>query len=149
MSTRPDFVIRNIHQQLTESALVYKVLAEKADEQGLKNLFEEMSASRAPMISVLAHEVESHGKEMPLPGTVGGIVDRIWLRVRDPLSHPDGTRILDECERAEVRLLEHYDEALTGEDVLMHLKKVLEQQRALVASNIATLQRAGAVRSRH
>jgi uncharacterized protein (TIGR02284 family) len=143
MSTLPAFVIKNIYQQLAESALMYKVLAEKADEQGLKKLFEEMRASREPMISTLAREVETHGVEMPLRGTLGGIVDRIWLRVRDTLAHPVGTAVLHECERAEARLLDHYDEALAGEGLPLHLRPVLEQQRALVARNIASLQEAG------
>jgi uncharacterized protein (TIGR02284 family) len=143
MSTLPAFVIKNIYQQLAESALMYKVLAEKADEQGLKNLFEEMRASREPMISTLGRELETHGVEMPLRGTLGGIVDRIWLRVRDTLAHPVGTAVLHECERAEARVLDHYDEALAGEELPLQLRPVLEQQRAMVARNIATLQEAG------
>ncbi len=143
MSNRPDFIIRNIHQQLTESALTYRVLAEKADDQALMELFEEMSALRGSMISALTHEVEALGEEMPLPGTIGGIVDRIWLRVRDSIARPVATALLDECERAEARLLEHYDEALAAKDLPTHMRTVLEQQRVLVASKIATLQRAG------
>lgn len=142
MSTLPAFVIKNIYQQLAESALMFKVLAEKADEQALKNLFDEIRASREPMISNLAREAEAHGVEMPLRGTLGGIVDRIWLRVRDTLAHPVGSAVLHECERAEARLLDHYDEALAGVDVPMPLRPLLEQQRTLVARNVATLQEA-------
>jgi uncharacterized protein (TIGR02284 family) len=142
MSARPDNRIQVIYGQLQESALSYRVLAEKVREPGLKQLFQEVAASRRPMIDSLSHEIGLDGKEMPHGGSIGGIVDRIWLRVRDSISHPEGSVVLDECQRGEMRLLEHYDVALMGADVPRHVKRVLEGQRSTIRGNITALTRA-------
>ncbi len=139
MVAQPPLQIRMIYKQLADSALAYQVIAEKADGTW-RSLFAEISASRGPMIRALANAVERVGEKMPLPGSVGGIVDRIWLRVRDAISHPDMQMVVEESERAEARLLDHYDQALADGDLPGHMKRILAQQRGMIAGNLSAMQ---------
>lgn len=143
MNTPPNTDLRTIHRQLHESALIFHVLAERSSQKELRALFQQLEASRGPMVRALSHEVAQDGQEMPSAGTLGGIVDRIWLRVRDTIAHPDPRHLLSESALAEEHLRDHYRSALDDAAIAPHVKELLAGQLRGIEANIADLRRAG------
>lgn len=142
MSTIATPQIRDIFDHLNESALTYDQFAERSTDEARKARMSRIGADRADMARSLARSAARIGLELPPAGSVGGVMNTVWMGIRGSLAPNDEAATTGQCILADRRLAEHYSEALAEEDTPEALKALFEEQRGMIQADIRTLETA-------
>lgn len=93
----------------------YETAAKETEEQDLKTLFAQFSATSQKCKTELTNEVNKLGGK-PAEGTlVSGKFFRVWMDVKAALTGKDRKAILNSCEYGEDMAKETYEKALNNE----------------------------------
>jgi len=115
----------------------YETAAEETEEQDLKTLFAQFSATSQHCNAELKAEVSNLGGE-PAEGTmVSGKFFRVWMDVKAALTGKDREAILNSCEYGEDVAKDTYEKALKNdaEDLTSELVTILKAQHTLLVAD--------------
>lgn len=113
----------------------------------LRQLFEHGSTTSAAHVAELNALVLQYGGRPSLHGTVGGAVQRAWVRLRDSVNGLTDEGLIDDCERAEAHALARFRSALSVErlpggarELITRQTEVVERHRDLLRQRREALQ---------
>ena len=115
----------------------YETAAEETDEQDLKTLFAQFSATSQQCNAELKAEVSNLGGE-PAEGTkVSGKFFRVWMDVKAALTGKDRKAILNSCEYGEDVAKDTYEKALKddAENLTDEMQTMIKAQHTMLAAD--------------
>jgi uncharacterized protein (TIGR02284 family) len=115
----------------------YETASKVTDEQDLKILFAEFSATSKKCKQELIMEVTKLGGEVDEGTMISGKFFRGWMEVKAALTGHDRKAILDSCEYGEDVALDTYKTALSNnsDDISSDQKTMLNAQYALIKAD--------------
>lgn len=84
----------------------------------LKMFFKRRAAQRGDFARDLRREILSYGEMPEESGTLRGTTHRFWTNIRSLLSENKQEAVLEECLRAEKKVIEEYNEILKEQKTL-------------------------------
>ena len=115
----------------------YETASNETEEQDLKIVFEQFSATSKKCKQELEAEVKKLGGE-PAEGTkTSGKFFRVWMDVKAALTGKDRKAILNSCEYGEDQAQDTYEKALENdtENLSMEQQTMIKAQHALLGSD--------------
>lgn len=127
--------------RVIDSADGYEQAASSAKSGVLKGVFEERAKMRRGFASELRTELKKLGKDADDDGSLLAAAHRVFLDLKTLVGGNDNERALEEVERGESDLIEHYEQAL--KDLPMHgtSRTIVQEQLACVRRDLASAKR--------
>jgi uncharacterized protein (TIGR02284 family) len=121
-------ILRKLIRALLDSQEGYRLAAEHAQSEDLKVMFMAFSTQRAQFAGELQNEVLRLGMpDPPFDRSFTGALQRTWIKLKTALASDKDRLLLTECEAAEDRIVEAYDDALR-ERLPRYIRDRLEEQ---------------------
>jgi uncharacterized protein (TIGR02284 family) len=109
-----------------DGAAGFRLAAESAETEALKELFMELSEQREFMVTDLQGEIRSLGSEPNEGGSIAGAFQRGWLNIKHVASDHDDHAILEEVRAGEEAAIRSYQDALR-EDLPPLTRQMIER----------------------
>jgi uncharacterized protein (TIGR02284 family) len=108
----------------------FQEAADNIKDPDLKQFFANASIERARFVGELQQEARALGGDPDDSSSVAGALHRAWIDIKGTFTGRDDQSILSECERGEDSAVKTYREALSGEDLPVNIRTVIENQFA-------------------
>ncbi|QYM78017.1 PA2169 family four-helix-bundle protein [Horticoccus luteus] len=113
----------------------FRTAGEDAEDQELRNLFEQFAAERQRFTGELQNRIRSLGGDPDQHGSVSGTLHRGWIDIKSAIASNEPHSVLAECERGEDAALKAYREALKKDLDLATRDIVSRQLTAIQAAH--------------
>jgi uncharacterized protein (TIGR02284 family) len=110
----------------------YKKAAKQADDNDLRNLFNEMSGQSARYATELKQHLKVDEDNPGSDTTLKGKIYRTWMNVKATFGGDDRKSLLASCEFGEDAAQKAYKEALGEEEITNDIRDVIEDQKRLL-----------------
>jgi len=120
----------------------YGLAAADVRDPSFKKLLLDKSLDRAKFVVELQTAIAKLGAYSENQGSVRGLAQRGWLGLRKVLEGKDEWMISNECQKAELIALKHYESALEQASIdgaSAEVRAMLETQRDAIKATIADL----------
>ncbi|MBS9460991.1 PA2169 family four-helix-bundle protein [Flagellimonas sp. 389] len=118
----------------------FKQVAEKANNEAIKEFFENRAKQRYDFGHELKKEIKAFGQDPDKDGSTEGTLHRTWINFKSLFSSNDDEAILEEVRRGENEAIETYNDILNDKDFVLppSTENMLMRQRTMIRETLKT-----------